>query len=108
MEVDEQLNRQTNFYAHRFSYSYGLCYETISQALDMQFYPKIYDDVAFFCLSTIPCITQNITELFGRNISDFKNDEFDHLMKTLPLQCPLKCTLQTYDVRFTKTRQRHR
>ena len=96
-DVDEEMNRKINFYAHRFPYSYELCYRSVRQALAVHCNSKCNKWLS------VPCNPENITELFGHKISDLICDDFDddweHLSKNLPKQCPQQCTLHTYNVK---------
>ena len=92
--VDEEINRELNYYSDKFSYSYGVCKRTVQQALLTKFYKE--------CHQTIYCNPNNVTTLFGKPIKDIQMasyEEFEALYDSLPLQCPRKCTVQSYDVK---------
>ena len=97
VDVDEVMNRQINFYAHRFPYSYNLCHRSVMQALLIQCHD--------FCAGeySVPCNPENITEIFGIKFSDFQCDDSVRLSITLTKKCPEQCTLHAYDVKhFTR------
>ena len=98
VEVDEEMNRELNYFSDRFSYSYGVCKETVKQALNTR-YGGVYNECSGHLL---PCNPHNVTTLFGKPINDIEIASFDELLAledSLPLQCPRRCTVQSYAVK---------
>ena len=95
-EVDEEMDKILNYYYDRFSYSQKRCTDRVYRVLN------ILDQTSHFPQEMTKYNPNNITTLFGKPIKDFKwtnNEEHWDLRESLPLKCPRKCTVQSYDIK---------
>ena len=96
MDVDDVMNRQLNYFSHKFRYSYSRwqCATTVQNV---------------FCLMRGNCHVRfhgnppRMTKLFGEkiNITGISIEEYFNRIQDLQLQCPRECTVLSYDVKHS-------
>ena len=94
VDIDEETNRQANLYAHRFSYSYEVCAQSVKQLLNFHYYGDCVDFLE------VPCSIYNQTQLLGKDLDDYVLNtpkDFAKLIRDFLPQCPNKCRKEKYD-----------